>query len=137
MTTKMFVNLPVKDLETSITFYRTLGFAFNPQFTDDTAACMIVSEQNYIMLLTYDKFRQFTSKPIADAHVLATVHIAIALESVNAVDDMVVLAIDAGGIEPRPKVNHGFMVQRTFEDPDGHTWEPFWMDPAAFQQGAA
>ena len=133
MSTKMFVNLPVRDLKASMAFYKALGFTFNAQFTDDTAACMVISEHNYAMLLTHAKWKTFTSKPIADTHKTASVAIALALESMKAVDDMVEKAVQAGGKEPDPKQNYGFMVQRTFEDPDGHTWEPFWMDPAHVQ----
>lgn len=135
MSTKMFVNLPVKDLKTSMAFYGSLGFSFNPQFTDDTAACMVISEHNYAMLLTHDKFRQFTTKPIADAHKSTALLIAIALDSKAAVDDMATKAIKTGGREARPTEDHGFMFLRSFEDPDGHTWEPFWMDPAHVMKG--
>jgi len=130
MSTKMFVNLPVTDLKKSMTFYKALGFQFNPQFTDDTAACMVISEHNYAMLLTHAKFRSFAPKPIPDAHKTTGVLIAISLDSEEAVDTMLEKAIKAGGSEPREKQNYGFMVQRTFEDIDGHIWEPFWMDPA-------
>jgi len=130
MSTKMFVNLPVKDLKATMAFYKTLGFTFNSQFTDDTAACMVISEHNYAMLLTHAKWKQFTSKPIADAHKTSGAMVALALDSKQAVDDMVEKAVKAGGKEPRPKADYGFMVQRTFEDLDGHTWEPFFMDPA-------
>ncbi len=135
MTTKMFVNLPVKNLKASMDFYKALGFTFNPQFTDDTAACMVISEHNYVMLLTHEKFKGFATKPIPDAHNTTGVMVAIALDSKAAVDDMAARAVKAGGREPKPTADHGFMVLRTFEDPDGHTWEPFWMDPAHVQQG--
>lgn len=135
MTMKMFVNLPVKNLKKTITFYEALGFAFNPQFTDDAAACMVVSEHNYAMLLTHEKFSQFSSKPIPDAHKTTGVLVALALASREAVDKMIDKAVKAGGKEPRPKQDYGFMVQRTFEDPDGHTLEPFWMDPSHVQNG--
>lgn len=135
MTAKMFVNLPVEDLKKSMAFYEALGFAFNRQFTDDTAACMVVSEHNYAMLLTHEKFRMFATKPISDALKTTAVLIAISRDSKDAVDEMVERALRAGGKEPRPKQDLGFMVQRTFEDLDGHTWEPFWMDPAHIQQG--
>lgn len=130
MSTKMFVNLPVKDLKETIAFYKALGFTFNAQFTDETAACMVISEHNYAMLLTHGKWKQFTSKPIPDSHKTTGVLIAIALDSKEAVDAMVAKAVKAGGKEPKPKQDHGFMIQRTFEDLDGHTWEPFFMDPA-------
>ena len=134
MSTKMFVNLPVSDLKKTMVFYKALGFKFNPQFTDDTAACMVISDHNYAMLLTHEKWAQFSTKPIPDARKMTGVLIALALESENAVDVMVEKAVQSGGKEPRPKQNYGFMVQRTFEDIDGHTWEPFFMDPAHVQQ---
>lgn len=134
MTTKMFVNLPVTDLKKSIAFYTALGFTLNPQFTDETAACMVISEHNYTMLLTHAKWKAFTSKPIADTHKTASVAIALALDSKQAVDDMAANAVRAGGKEPRPMADYGFMVQRTIEDPDGHTWEPLWMDPSHVQK---
>jgi uncharacterized protein len=135
MSRKIFVNLPVKDLKKSMAFYKGLGFTFNPQFTDDTAACMVISEYNYAMLLTHDKFKSFATKPIADAHKTTGVLVALALDCKQAVDDMAAKAVKAGGKEPKPKADYGFMVQRTFEDPDGHTWEPFYMDPAHVQNG--
>lgn len=134
MTTKMFVNLPVSDLKKTMAFYKALGFTFNQQFTDDTAACMVISEHNYAMLLTHAKWAQFSSKPIPDARKTTGVLVALALESKKAVDDMVEKAVQAGGKEPRPKQDYGFMLQRTFEDLDGHTWEPFFMDPAHVQK---
>ena len=134
MTTKMFVNLPDKDLARSMAFYKALGFAFNAQFTDDTAACMVISEHNYAMLLTHEKFKSFATKPIPDALKTTGVLVALALDSKQAVDDMAAKAVQAGGKEPKPKQDYGFMVQRTFEDPDGHTWEPFYMDPAHVQK---
>jgi uncharacterized protein len=134
MTTKMFVNLPVKDLKTTMAFYKALGFTFNPQFTDHTGACMVVSEHNYVMLLTHEKFTSFATKPIPDALKTTGVMVALALNSKEAVDDMAAKAVKAGGKEPKPKADYGFMVQRTIEDPDGHTWEPFWMDPNHVQK---
>ena len=133
MSTKMFVNLPVQNLAKSKAFYKALGFSFNPQFSDDTGACMVISEHNYAMLLTHEKFKSFATKPIPDAHKTTGVMVALALESKQAVDDMAAKAVRGGGKEPKPKQDYGFMVQRTFEDPDGHTWEPFWMDPAHVQ----
>ena len=137
MSTKMFVNLPVKDLAKSMAFYEALGFTFNPQFTDETAGCMVISEHNYAMLLTHEKFMSFTTKPISDAQKTTGVLVALALDSKQAVDDMVAKALKAGGKEPKPKPkqDYGFMVQRTIEDLDGHTWEPFYMDPAHVQKG--
>lgn len=127
---KLFVNLPVSELSRSIVFYRSLGFSFNEQFTDETAACMVISEHNYVMLLTREKFGSFVTKPIADAQRTTGVLLALAQDGKDAVNAMVDAAVRAGGREPRPATDHGFMFVRAFEDPDGHVWEPFWMDPA-------
>lgn len=135
MSTKLFVNLPVKDLAKSMAFYKALGFTFNPRFTDETAACMVISEHNYAMLLTHEKFKSFATKPISDAHKTTGVLIAISQESKQAVDQIAAKAVKAGGKEPKPKQDYGFMVQRTIEDLDGNTWEPFWMDPNHVQKG--
>lgn len=128
---KIFVNLAVRNLDQSVAFYRQLGFSFNPQFTDETATCMIIADDIFAMLLTHEKFAMFTSKPIADAKVTTEVLTALALDSREEVDAMTAAAIAADGREPRAAQDHGFMYSRAFEDPDGHIWEPFWMDPAA------
>jgi uncharacterized protein len=133
MTHKLFVNLPVRDLAASKAFYEALGFTFNPQFTDHTAACMIVSEHNYVMLLTHAKFAHFATKPIPDAKATTGVMIALTLDDAAAVDAMADKAVQAGGTEPVARRDYGFMIQRTFEDLDGHTWEPFWMNPTHVQ----
>jgi uncharacterized protein len=135
-TMKIFVNLPVKDLQASMGFYKKLGFTFNPQFTDDTAACMVISPDIYAMLLTEPKFKMFTPKAIADAKTTSEVLTALSLENKDAVNKITEAAIAAGGREPRPPQDLGFMFGRAFEDLDGHIWEPFWMDPAAIQQAA-
>ncbi len=131
MGTKIFVNLPVKDLSATRAFYEALGFSFNPNFSDETAACLVISEDNYAMLLTHEKFKGFSDAPIPDAHTTTGLMIAIALDSKAAVDKMAKAALAAGGGEPRPASDMGFMYNRTISDPDGHRWEPFWMDPAA------
>lgn len=131
MRTKMFVNLPVRDLNKSKAFFEKLGLTFNPQFTDDTAACMVIGEDNYAMLLTHEKFKQFTKKNIVDSTKATEVLIAIALESRARVDEISRLALQAGATEARPAEDHGFMYSRSINDLDGHIWEPFWMDPAA------
>jgi predicted lactoylglutathione lyase len=130
MPKQIFVNLPIRDLEKSMAFYEALGFTVNPQFTDDTAACMVISDTIYAMLLTHDKFKQFTTKQIADATKTTEVLIALSADSKEAVNEMVDAAIEAGGTEPRDPVDYGFMFQRTFDDLDGHTWEIVWMDPS-------
>jgi predicted lactoylglutathione lyase len=134
MIRQMFVSLPVKDLEKSMAFYEALGFTFDPQFSGDTAARMVISEHNCVMLLTHEMFKGFATKPIPDAHETNGMLLGISCESKQAVDDMAAKAVKAGGKEPRPKADYGFMVQRKFEDLDGHTWGPMWMDPVHVQK---
>lgn len=137
MSTMIFVNLPVADLPRSMRFFETLGYGFNKQFTDDTAACLVISEHICAMLLTHDKFRQFTDKAIADATKVTEVLTCLSAESRNAVDALVDKAVNAGASEPRPPVDYGFMYGRAFDDLDGHTWEIMWMDPAHVQPAPA
>ena len=132
MSKLIFVNLPVADLVAAKAFYEAIGATNNPQFTDDTAACMVFSDTIHVMLLTHDKFAQFTPKRIADAHATSEVLIAISADSREAVDEITDKALAAGGREPRDKQDYGFMYGRSFEDPDGHIWEPMWMDMSAF-----
>lgn len=132
MSTMIFVNLPVSDLAASTAFYAALGAKKNPQFSDDTGACVVFSEAINVMLLTHEKFRQFTPKTIADARTTSEVLLCISAESREAVDDMVAKAAAAGGkADPSGKQDHGFMYGRSFEDPDGHIWEVMWMDAEA------
>jgi predicted lactoylglutathione lyase len=128
----IFVNLPVTDLKRSIAFYEAVGATNNPQFTDDTAACMVFSKTIHAMLLTHDKWRQFTAKPIVDAHASAQVLLCLSEDSRDAVSATVEKAASAGGkADPTPIQDFGFMYGRSFEDPDGHIWEVMWMDPTA------
>ena len=132
MAKMIFVNLPVSDLPRATAFYQAIGAEKNAQFSDGTASCMVFSDTIYVMLLTPDKFRQFTPKKIADARTSSEVLICISADSRAAVDDMVGSAEKAGGvIDPGPKQDYGFMYGRSFEDPDGHIWEVRWMDVAA------
>jgi uncharacterized protein len=131
---KLFVNLPVKDLDKAMAFFKALGFTFNPQFTDETAACMVMGADNYAMLLTHEKFKSFAKKPMADAHKQTGMMLAVALDSKEDVDRIMAAGVKAGGKEPSPAQDHGFMYQRTLEDLDGHIWEPFWMDPNFVQK---
>jgi len=133
----IFVNLPVADLPKARAFYEAVGARNEPMFTDETAACMVFSETIHVMLLTHDKYRQFTSKRIADARETSEVLIAITLESRGEVDDIAERAIAAGGREARPVEDHGWMYCRPFEDPDGHVWEPVWMDVEAAKAAMA
>jgi predicted lactoylglutathione lyase len=134
MPTKIFVNLPVKDLDRSMEFFKKLGFSFNPQFTDETAACMVISDDIYAMLLTHKKFGEFTKKTIADATKTTEVLIALSRDSRTEVDSLADAALAAGGKAAREPKDHGFMYERAVEDPDGHIWEIFWMDPSAIEQ---
>ena len=123
MTTRLFVNLPVGDLQKSIEFFTKLGFTFNPQFTDETATCMVVSDEISVMLLTHEKFKQFTPKSICDATKSSEVLLCLALDSREAVDEMVRNALAAGGTTYNEPQDHGFMYGHGFQDLDGHIWE--------------
>ena len=128
----IFVNLPVSDLPRAVAFYEAIGAVKNPQFSDDTAACLVFSETIFAMLLTHEKFKQFTPKPIADAKTSSEVLICISEESREAVDGILEKATAAGGKpDIGPTQDYGFMYGRSFEDPDGHIWEVMWMDPSA------
>jgi predicted lactoylglutathione lyase len=131
MSRMIFVNLPVADLARATRFYEAIGLTRNPQFSDDTAACMVLSDLISVMLLTHDKFRMFTPKEVADAHRTSEVLLCISCDSREAVDALAEAALATGGREPRDKQDHGFMYGRSIEDPDGHIWEPMWMDMAA------
>lgn len=130
MSSMIFVNLPVQDLERSKAFYTSLGFGVNPQFTDQNAACIVISEHIYVMLLVQPFFATFIDKPIANARETVQVLLALSRESRAAVDDIMSLALANGGTASGPEMDHGFMYSRSFRDPDGHIWEPMWMDPA-------
>lgn len=131
MSKMIFVNLPVADLDAAKRFYEAIGAVNNPQFTDETGACMVFSDTIFVMLLTHEKFAQFTPKPIADAHATSEVLIALSADSREGVDEIADNALAAGGKEPRERQDYGFMYSRSFEDLDGHIWEPMWMDMAA------
>ena len=132
MTQMIFVNLPVADLAKSMAFYEAMGFTNNPQFTDETAACMVLSDSIFVMLLTHDKWKGFTDRPIPDAG-SSEVMLAMACENRDAVNSLVERGVKAGGTaDVNPPQDHGFMFQRSLLDPDGHLWEPFFMDMSAF-----
>ncbi|HEX8401361.1 MAG TPA: VOC family protein [Allosphingosinicella sp.] len=137
MSRMIFINLPVAELGRSIAFYEAIGAERNPQFSDDTGACMVFSDTIHVMLLTHDKFRQFTPKRIADARETSEVLICISCDNRDAVDEITEQALAAGGREAREREDHGFMYGRSFEDPDGHIWEPMYMDMAAAAQAMA
>ena len=130
MATKIFVNLPVKNLNKSIEFFTKLGFSFNQQFTDETATCMIVTDDIFAMLLTEEKFKTFTPKEICDAKKYTEVLVALSYGSRADVDDMVRKAVAAGGSTYNEPQDHGFMYAHGFQDLDGHIWEIFYMDPS-------
>lgn len=128
MNKQIFVNLPVKDLDKSKAFFTALGYSFNPQFTDQNAACMVISENSiYAMLLVEDFFKTFTAKPIADARETTEVLTCLSCESREEVDGLVAKALAAGGKAPRAAQDHGFMYAHGFEDLDGHIWELAYM----------
>lgn len=138
MSKLIFVNLPVSDLERANAFYEAIGAVKNPQFSDSTATCMVFSETIHAMLLTHDKFRQFTPKPIADATASTEVLICLSADNREDVDSVVARAAGAGGrADPGPKQDYGFMYGRSFEDPDGHIWEIMWMDVEAAKAAMA
>ncbi len=136
MSRMIFVNLPVTDLEASMTFYKALGFENNPQFTDETAACMVWSEAINVMLLTHAKWRTFTDRPIPPA-TSSEVMLSISFDSREAVDSMNEAAVENGGTaDINPIQDLGFMYNRNLADPDGHVWEAMWMDPTAIPAGS-
>jgi len=132
MAKKIFINLPVTDLKSAMTFYTAIGFTNNPQFTDDTAACMVLTEEIYVMLLTQNKFKEFTKKEIGNTKKTASVINSLSVDSNEEVNAMVEKALKAGGKEPNEAKDYGFMQQRSFEDPDGHLWEVLYMDLSKF-----
>ena len=134
---KLFVNLAVKDLDRSVDFFTKLGFSFDPRFTDETATCMLVGEDAYVMLLTESKFKEFTRKELADPAAQTEAILAMTAESREEVDALADKALEAGGSHAIEPMDLGFMYGRSFHDPDGHLWEVFWMDPAALEQGSA
>ena len=138
MTQLIFINLPVADLAKSMAFYEAVGFTNNPMFTDETAACMVLSDAIHVMLLTHPKWQSFTAKPIPDAKESAQVMLCLSRDSREAVDAITEAAARAGGTpDCNPRQDYGFMYGRSFEDPDGHIWEVMWMDLAAAQEQMA
>jgi len=131
---QLFVNLPIKDLPRSVKFFGSLGYTFNPQFTDENATCMILGDNLFAMLLVEPYFQTFIEKDVSDAHRTTEVLLAVPVGSREAVDALVEKALAAGAKEPRPARDYGFMYQRSYDDLDGHTWEVFHMSempPAA------
>ena len=135
MATKIFVNLPVKNLNRSVAFFAKLGFTFDPRFTDETATCMVVAEDIFVMLLTEAKFKIFTPKEICDTAKCTEVLVCLSCESRQKVDEMVRKAVAAGGTTYNEPQDHGFMYAHGFQDSDGHIWEVIYMEPGATSQG--
>jgi uncharacterized protein len=135
VTTKIFVNLPVKDLNKAVDFFTKLGFKFNPQFTDENATCMIVGDDIFVMLLVEKFFKTFTKKEISDTSKNTEVIVALSVEGRENVDQMINKAIEAGGRESREPQDHGWMYGRSFEDIDGHLWEIIYMDERTIKNG--
>jgi predicted lactoylglutathione lyase len=134
MSQSIFVNLPVKDLSKSKGFFESLGYQFNAQFTDETAACMVISDQIYTMLLTHEKFKGFTPHPVSDAHKQTEVLVCLSCNSRQHVDELVSKAKAAGGTTFKEPDDHGFMYGHSFQDLDGHIWELVYMEPSHVQQ---
>ncbi len=124
---QMFLNLPVKDLQRSRKFFDGMGYSFNPQFSNDQGACLVLGEHCFAMLLTEPFFAGFTPKPIGDAHQTTNSLVALSCDSREQVDALVKRAVAGGATMPKPPVDHGFMYQHGFHDLDGHVWEVFWM----------
>lgn len=134
MPTKIFVNLPIKNLSKSVEFFTRLGFSFDPKFTDESATCMIVSDDIFVMLLTEERFKDFTPKQVCDATQSTEVLVGLTAQSRQDVDDMVRKALAAGGTTYNEPQDHGFMYGHGFQDLDGHIWEVFYMEPGAMNQ---
>ncbi len=128
MSKQIFINLAVTELQRSLDFYTALGFTVNPQFSDDTAKCMVWSEHIFVMLLTQQRFASFTTKPIADTKSKIAGLFSLSTGSIDEINRIVTNGLHAGGTEPTEMKDYGFMQQRTIEDFDGHTWEIFYMD---------
>ena len=134
MATKIFVNLPVRNLGRSIEFFKKLGFRFNPQLTDETAACLVIDDDVYAMLLTETRLEEFTQKEIADVSRTAGVLTYLAVHSKDEVSRIVDTALEEGATETRSPMDYGFMFGRSFNDLDGHIWEIIWTDPRQVRQ---
>lgn len=132
MAKQIFINLAVKELQKSMEFYTALGFSNNPQFSDEAGKCMVWGDNIFVMLLSLEKFKNFTIKPIADTKSAIAGLFSLSLESVEEVNTLMANALNAGGIEPTEMKDYGFMQQRSIEDMDGHTWELFYMDMSKF-----
>lgn len=128
MKSQIFINLAVKDLERSSAFYTQMGFTINPDFSDESAKCLVWSEEIFVMIMTHERFKSFATKPLADTKNNLAGLFALSVESLQQVNEIAEKALTGGGTEPKPMQDHGFMQLRTIEDFDGHTWEIFYMD---------
>ncbi len=137
MSRLLFLNLPVVDLGASRDFFTRLGFEFDQRFCDEGAACLVVSEQAYVMLLQRDRFAEFVTRPVADADEATALTVAVSAENRAAVDSFATAALDGGATPAKDPQDYGFMYGRSFHDLDGHLWEVMWMDPVAAEQGPA
>jgi len=137
MARMIFVNVAVEDLDRSVEFFTKLGFAFDPRFTDETATCMIVNDEAFVMLLVESKFKEFTKKQLADTATQTEAIFALSAESREGVDELADTALEAGGAPANDPMEYGFMYGRSFQDLDGHIWEVIWMDPSALEQSSA
>ena len=137
MSRLLFLNLPVADLARSREFFAALDFSFNEKFSDEGAACMVVSDQAFVMLLQRDRFAEFTVKPVADAREATALTAAVSADSREAVDAFAEAALAAGATAAKDPQDYGFMYGRSFQDPDGHQWELIWMDQSALEQQQA
>ncbi|MGV3630951.1 MAG: VOC family protein [Bacteroidota bacterium] len=135
MSKQIFINLAVTDLQKSMDFYTALGFTNNPQFSDDSGKCMVWSENIFVMLLTHEKFAGFATKPIADTKNAVAGLFSLSMDSTDQMNQFMTKGLKTGGTEPHEMRDLGFMQQRTIEDPDGHTWEVFYMDMSKFPGG--
>ncbi|NEB36479.1 VOC family protein [Streptomyces sp. SID14515] len=133
MAQMIFVNLPVKDLETTVGFFGKLGFTTNPQFTDDKTACLVISDTIFAMLMTEPRFKEFTKKDVVDASRATEVILALSADNREKVDEIADAALASGGSPAGETQDLGFMYGRSFQDPDHHIWEVIWMDPAAVE----
>lgn len=129
----IFVNLPVSDVQRATAFYTGLGFEMNPQFSNENASCIVISDTIFVMLLVKEFFATFTARPVADATAQIGSILALSTDSREEVDELMAKVLANGGLEPEEARDLGFMYSRMFEDPDGHTWEPMWMDPSAVE----
>lgn len=135
MKSQVFINLFVSDLDKSAAMYTAMGFSVNPAFSDESAKCMVWSEEIFLMLMTKDRFQSFATKPLGETKEKLCGIYALSVASVDRVHEVVDAGLKAGGVESKPLQDHGFMQLRTIEDLDGHTWEIFFMDTSKFPQG--